>query len=207
MDPKSIIDKVKSHKPTILGSEVFTNFAVLIPLILKEGDVHILFEVRSETLRRQPGEICFPGGKIDKQDQTPQDAAIRETEEELGIKKESISDVYSLDYMVNPFSMIVYPFVGFIDGSEMKNIDPNPSEVGELFTVPLSFFLENDPEVYQVNMAIQPEKDFPFHLIPGGKKYDWQVNHMDEYFYYYKNKTIWGLTAKIISHFIDVMKK
>ncbi|WP_226037572.1 NUDIX hydrolase [Aquibacillus saliphilus] len=204
MDSKSILNKVKSHIPTILGSESFSKFSVLIPLVKVDNEITILFEVRSQSLRRQPGEICFPGGKIDKQDETEKAAAIRETTEELGIKNDDISDVHPLDYMVSPFGMIVYPHVGFLSSAE--ELTPNPAEVGEVFTVPLSYFLETKPQIYQVNLDVQPEDNFPFDQIVGGENYNWRTFKMDEYFYTYNNKVIWGLTARIISHFVEIIK-
>ncbi|ASN03865.1 NUDIX hydrolase [Virgibacillus necropolis] len=203
MDSKIIRDKVKEHFSSMLGSEKFAKFAVLLPLIQKDNDTHILFEVRSHKLRRQPGEICFPGGRVDNRDKTVQSAAIRETEEELGISKQQISDVFPLDYLVSPFGMIVYPHVGFIDGSE--SIKPNPAEVEEVFAVPLSFFLKTRPKIYSVDVKIEPEDDFPFDLIVGGHDYNWRTDKIDEYFFVYEDKVIWGLTAKILAHFTDVI--
>lgn len=203
MDSKTIREKVKEHSSSILGSEKFSKFAVLLPLIQKENGIHILFEVRSHKLRRQPGEICFPGGRMDSRDKTDQIAAIRETEEELGISKEQISDVFPIDYLVSPFGMIVYPHVGFIGESE--SIEPNPAEVEGVFTVPLSFFLKTRPKVHFVDVKMVPEDDFPFDLIVGGQDYNWRTGKIDEYFYIYEDKVIWGLTAKILTHFIDVI--
>jgi coenzyme A diphosphatase NUDT7 len=204
VDPKKILNKVKSHTPSILGNEDFSKFAILLPLIQVDNEVHILFEVRSHNLRRQPGEICFPGGRIDRQDKTEMDAALRETKEELGISHEDISNVFPLDYLVSPFGMIVYTFVGFINSPE--SIKPNPSEVGDIFSVPLSFFLEAKPQIYQVNFNVKPEENFPFDLIVGGQNYNWRTRQTDEYFYIYKDKVIWGLTAKILSHFVEMVR-
>ncbi|WP_186576526.1 NUDIX hydrolase [Aquibacillus kalidii] len=206
MNLSDIVRKVKDHKPTILGSDSFAEFAVLIPLVEQDGDKHILFEVRSEKLRRQPGDICFPGGKRDPSDKTEKDTAIRETVEELGLDKQSITDVYALDYMVSPFGMMVYPFVGII--TNPQQIKPNVTEVGDVFTVPLTYFLNNNPAIYQVNVDIQPEKDFPYDLIVGGENYNWRTRKMDEYFYVINDeRVIWGLTARIIAHFIDVIRE
>ncbi|MBM7570748.1 NUDIX hydrolase [Aquibacillus albus] len=205
MDPKTILHKLENHRPTILGGQNFATFAVLIPLVKKEDHIYVLFEVRSEKLRRQPGEICFPGGKIDKQDNNPQSAAIRETTEELGIRKQDIMDVYPIDYLVSPFEMIVYPHVGFI--SHPERIEPNPPEVGEVFMVPLTFFLETKPQIHQVHLNVQPDESFPFDLIVGGHNYQWRSLKMDEYFFIYGEKVIWGLTAKIISHFTELLQK
>ncbi|QKY70754.1 CoA pyrophosphatase [Lentibacillus sp. CBA3610] len=204
MDLERITDKVKRHMPTVLGHEQFMKSAVLLPLVQKEDELHLLFEVRSETMRRQPGEICFPGGRVDAQDKDVQAAAIRETTEELGISEGLISDVYPLDFMVTPFGMIVYPHVGLIRMDEQ--FDPNPSEVDEIFTVPLSFFLETDPDIHHVNIQVQPDESFPLELIPGGENYNWRTSQIHEYFYIYQEKVIWGLTAKVLSHFVDMLR-
>lgn len=203
MDSEKIKNKVKNHTPSILGNKSFSKFAILLPLIEKNKEIHILFEIRSHKLRRQPGEICFPGGRIDNQDQSEKNAALRETTEEIGIGIEDISDVFPLDYLVTPFGMIVYPYVGFIKTYE--KMKPNPSEVDEIFTVPLSFFLKNKPEVHQVNFEVKPEENFPFHLINGGQDYNWRTRKLDEYFYIYEDKIIWGLTAKILFSFVDMV--
>ncbi|ANU14547.1 putative nudix hydrolase [Planococcus halocryophilus Or1] len=204
MDPKSRLEKMKNRTPEVLGNKDFSKSAILLPLIEQDGETHVLFEVRSYDLRNQPGEICFPGGKIDDQDQTEQDTAIRETIEELGIEKADISNVYPLDYIVSPFGMIIYSFAGVIDPKVPFN--PNPSEVDSIFTVPLSFFLEKEPKMYHIHFDIQPEKNFPYDLIAGGENYNWHARKIDEYFYIYEDKVIWGLTAKILAHFIEIIR-
>ncbi|MGO1058262.1 NUDIX hydrolase [Planococcus sp. FY231025] len=204
MDAKKITEKIKTHKPQVLGSRNFSKYSILLPLVQKDGEVHVLFETRSEELRRQPGEVCFPGGRIDPGDTSAKFAALRETNEELGISEDEISEVFPLDYIVSPFGMIVYAFAGFIDPS--ATFEPNPAEVGSLFSVPLSFFLENEPRIYQIQFDVQPEDDFPYELIEGGRDYSWRAREMEEYFYLYEDKVIWGLTARILAHFIDVIR-
>jgi hypothetical protein len=177
MDLERIMNKIKRHTPTVLGHEHFTKSAVLLPLVQKDDELHVLFEVRSENMRRQPGEICFPGGRIEAQDK---------------------------DYLVTAFGMIVYSHAGLIITDEQ--FDPNPFEVEEIFTVPLSFFLKTKPEIYHVNLNVQPEEKFPFERIPGGENYDWRTSQIDEYFYHYNDKVIWGLTARILSHFVEMIR-
>jgi peroxisomal coenzyme A diphosphatase NUDT7 len=204
MELESILGKVKNHTPSILGSEKFSKYAVMVPLIQKEDGIHVLFEVRSLELRRQPGEICFPGGRIDAEDKDEKSAAIRETAEELGIDEKNITDVFPLDFMISPFGMMIYPYVGLIDSPE--NIHPNPTEVGEIFTVPLTYFINKEPKIYHVNFKVEPEENFPFNLVIGGENYNWRTRAIDEYFYIYEEKVIWGLTATILSHFIDLLR-
>lgn len=204
MEPEKILKKVQGRVPEVLGNRDFSKYAILLPLIEKEDGVHILFEVRSFEMRRQPGEICFPGGRIDRGDEDEQETALRETMEELGIRKEAISNVFPLDYIVSPFGMIVYSFAGFIDPD--TDFKPNPPEVDSVFTVPLKFFLENEPRVYRIDFDIQPEESFPYDLIAGGENYSWRARQVDEFFYLYEDRVIWGLTAKILMHFMELIR-
>ncbi|WP_449539343.1 NUDIX hydrolase [Ferdinandcohnia sp. Marseille-Q9671] len=203
MEIDKIVKVVKERTPSLLGHGNFTRFSILLPLLKKEDGIHILFEVRSKQLRRQPGEICFPGGKMDPTDKDEQHTAIRETMEELGIKENNITNVSPLDYFVSPFGTIIYPFIGVINNPD--EIHPNGAEVGEVFTVPLSFFQSNPPQVHKIKFHVEPDKNFPYGDIIGGENYKWQVRGMDEVFYYYENRVIWGLTAGILKHFIDVL--
>ncbi|SFK08664.1 NUDIX domain-containing protein [Halobacillus dabanensis] len=206
MNAKTILDKVKKHEPSVLGHEQFRKFAVLLPLIEKNGELHVVFEVRSHQLRRQPGEICFPGGKIDPEDPSAKQAAIRETEEELGVESGNFTEVHPLDYLISPFGMIVYSFAGYLNVTEEELIR-NPDEVREVFTVPLSFFMENGPRIHHVHFEARPESNFPFDLIPGGEDYNWRTRQLEEYFYIYGDKVIWGMTARILAHFVDLIKQ
>lgn len=206
MDVKRFLKGLGDRKPAIMGSEHFSKFAVFLPLLKMNNEYHLLFEVRSMQLRHQPGEICFPGGKMEPDDRTAKETAMRETSEELGIPITSLSEVYPLDYVIPGFGKrIIYPYVGLIEqGTEIR---PNPQEVETVFTVPLSYLQSVEPECYKINFKIAPEKNFPLHLIPGGKNYNWQIKQMDEYFYYYKDYVIWGLTASILKHFLDLTAK
>jgi len=204
MNINQISKTLLGRTPSILGHEQFIKFAVLLPLVEVDDEVHILFEVRSLKMRRQPGEVCFLGGKIEK-GEDPQKAAVRETSEELGIPETEIIDVFPLDYMVSAFGTIIYPFVGRI--SNLNSIIPNEAEVGEVFTVPLAFFKKNQPDSYKINFQVEPEDGFPFDLIIGGENYNWQTRTMDEYFYRAKGKVIWGLTARVLTHFIELMEQ
>lgn len=201
---EEIKNRIHGREPGIMGSDRLTRYAVLLPIIEKNEELHILFEVRSFELRRQPGEICFPGGKVDPKDIDERHTAIRETCEELGISEKDIADVTPLDYMVNPFGTIIYPFVGYLHDS--SQIIPNPDEVAEVFTVPLTYLQNTGPDIYQIDYKLEPEGKFPFHHIIGGEKYKWQARSMEEHFYYYEDKVIWGLTARILTHFLQLIE-
>ena len=201
MDIHEIKNKLTVHTPSILGNESFGKFAVILPLIKKEDGIHVLFEERAYTLKRQPGDICFPGGRVEAGDKDETDTAIRETMEELGLKREDIGELHPLDYVITPFGTIIYPFVGFLHHTD--EVDINKSEVESVFTVPLSFFINQEPDMYYINYNVEPEEGFPLDLIVGGKDYQWGPRKIHEYFYRYEQRVIWGMTAKILTHFID----
>lgn len=198
----SRIQKVRNHQPHVLGHKQFQSYSVLLPLIKINDNIHIIFEKRAEHLRRQPGEICFPGGRIEKGQEDSQTAALREAAEELRINKDDINLVGPLDFFVSSSDSIIYPFVGWIE-KEFAEISPNPDEVSEIFTVPVSFLLNTEPKIYQIHYKIEPEDSFPYHLIPDGKDYNWRPRSMKEYFYCYEDKVIWGMTARMLNEFLE----
>src|SRR5699024_12677995 len=103
---------------------------------------------RSMKLRSQPGDICFPGGRLDSGDASLKACAIRETEEEIGIHKNQINHIISLDYIVSE-TRIIHPFAEELDS--LDDIDINQSEVSKVFTVPIHFFLEYATHVHNIN--------------------------------------------------------
>ncbi|WP_424565532.1 NUDIX hydrolase [Tepidibacillus fermentans] len=202
---EEVKNKLKNRDIRIMGIESMSKYAVLIPLIEEEkGSLSILFEIRSRQLRRQPGEISFPGGRIESTDLQYQDAAIRETSEELGIEKERIQIINQLDTYIPSPRTVIYPFVGSIRRPFHPNL--NPDEVESIFTVPLHFFLQTEPEIYYIELKIEPEEKFPFHHIPEGKNYPWRKGKIPKLFYYYEDKVIWGMTAQILHHFIQIIR-
>ncbi len=94
---KDIKDKFSGFTPYINGYQNMKRASVLIPIIKRNNSYEILFEVRSKTLRSQPNEIAFPGGKIEK-GEDPQTACIRETCEEIGITQDDIDLMAKLVY-------------------------------------------------------------------------------------------------------------
>ena len=195
--------QLKQHQSLFIGENTAFRSAILIPLVQVDGEWHILFEVRSFTLRKQPGDISFPGGKIDSTDSTPLDAALRETYEELGIDVESINIVGQLSpYIASP-SFVVYPFVATLD---LHQIHFSKDEVEEVFTVPVKWLLNYEPYMHLVSVQPVPSTDFPFEKIANGTQYQWGTRSLEEWFFAYGKSKIWGLTAKILKHFIEIIK-
>lgn len=181
----------------------FNTSAVMILLLEEDNELYILFEKRALTLRKQPGDISLPGGAIEEGER-PKDAAIRETEEELNVMGEDIEFLGSMDYFISPYSTIIFPFVGKI---KAQTITPNKDEVDHVFKVPLKFFLENEPIMHEVELKPYFKEDYPYHLIYGGKNYNFSTRKYDQYFYIYNDYVIWGFTAQVIKSFIDIIKE
>ncbi|MEL7649006.1 MAG: CoA pyrophosphatase [Sedimentibacter sp.] len=202
MNIEDIRRMAKSIEPKPIDEDF--RFSVLVPLIEKERELNLIYEVRSKTIR-QPGEISFPGGKIEEFE-SPADAAMRETWEELGVHRDNIEIISELDYATSKSGSFVYSFLGYINNTEPSKIKYNRDEVEDLFCVPLSFFLENEPEKYFMNYYPQADKDFPYHMVNDGINYNWGNIRYPVYFYKYDDKIIWGLTAKITYSLIKKMK-
>lgn len=175
--------------------------AVLLPLVYENGVPSILFEVRAAALRRQPGEICFPGGKKECSDATLAATAVRETCEELGLQSSDITLLGELDALVTHAGPIIHPFVGVLPSGITYNY--NPAEVECLFTVPLKWLLACEPRVGYVQLADKPREDFPFDLVPLRQR-NWRYHkEYKVYFYPYGDKVIWGLTARMLHAFLE----
>lgn len=198
-----IKNRIAIHHSVPEGHHKMTS--VLLPLIEIDDELHIIFEKRSHTLSTQPGEICLPGGK-NEDGELPILSALRETSEELLLDESQIDIFGGIDPVVTPFSLIVYPFVGLIDVERFEDIHYNHDEVDHLFTVPLSFFLAHPPRLYTVEQEMIFPEDFPFESIPMGRDYPWKTARYDIAFYEYSGYTIWGITARIINNFVDIIK-
>lgn len=196
--------KLAANQPLFIGEDEAFRSAVLIPLVQKDGAWHVLFEVRAFNMRKQPGDISFPGGKIDPTDATERDAALRETYEELGVDPATVKIIGELSpYVVSP-TFVIYPFVGVVAYDEIKTI--NKDEVEEVFTVPLEWLLTHSPYMHLISVEPSPGDDFPFEKIMNGQKYNWRGREMEEWFFEYEQYTIWGLTARILKYFIERVK-
>lgn len=203
------LDKLKhqlqQNQSLFIGEETAFRSAVLIPLVQVDDKWHILFEVRSLTMRKQPGDISFPGGRIDATDASPLAAALRETHEELGIDPTTVQVVGPLSPYVASSSFVTYPFVAIIDTNQIIP-EYNKEEVEKVLTVPIDWLVNYEPYMHLVSVEPMPSIDFPYDKIVNGAQYKWRTRSMEEWFFDYEQYTIWGLTARILKHFIELMK-
>ena len=175
--------------------------AVLLPLVNTPDGISVLFEVRAAKLGWQPGDVCFPGGRAECNDDSFAATALRETCEELGLNADDVQLTGGLNYLVTHMGPIIHPYVGCI--KDINKIKFNKDEVDEIFTVPLAFLIANPPRVAHMELANKAGDDFPFDLLPRQPR-EWRKRKgYSVYFYEYGGHVIWGLTARILHGFLN----
>jgi 8-oxo-dGTP pyrophosphatase MutT (NUDIX family) len=153
--------------------------AVLVAIVLREKNMGILLTQRSSQLKHHAGQIAFPGGKIEQSDKSPEDAAVRETAEEIGIEKKYILPVGRLGDYITVTGFRVTPIVATL--SPLFSLSPSFDEVQHIFELPLALCL--DQRQYQQRVICHPKGTLRVtHLLP------------------YKEQVIWGATATILYH-------
>lgn len=188
------------HEPDAITKQ--RKYAVLLPLVRVNEGVHVLYEVRSQ-LVSQPGETSFPGGAVEA-GETFMEAALRETEEELGIDRNQIKILGEMDYIVK-YNHIIKCFVGWLPDIDVDQLKPNV-EVEAVFTILLDYFLTNEPKYYETRMKMEKDNSFPFELISGGQKYKWRSITQQIPFYHLTDHYLWGYTAHLTHRFTQLIK-
>ena len=159
--------------------------AVLIPIYHKEGQYYILFIKRTETVKYHKGQISFPGGAYEKDDQTLLNTALRETAEEVGLMVDKVEVLGELDDFVTFTSnYIVSPFAAF--ASPPYHFQADHKEVERIVEVPIPALLEEG--------SLHEESE-----VIDGKP-------IAAFFYHYQDVVIWGVTAQILNQFLEILE-
>lgn len=203
---KITIDKIekiiRGRTPSPIGYYNF--YSVLVPLVEKNKQLHILYEVRSELLLHQPGEVCFPGGAMEE-GETAEECAVRETSEELGINADSIKIIGQLDTLYTYSNFTMYSFLGLISYDKLLTCTPNKDEVKEYFLVPLKYLTEKLPYIYKMDVIPDIKNDFPYEIVNFDEGYNWRKGRGEVPIYTYEDKVIWGLTARITKSMVEII--
>ena len=187
------------HEPGLLDARAC--YAVLCPLVETEEGLSLLYEVRAAALRRQPGEVCFPGGKVEE-DESVTDCALRETEEELSIPAAEVSLLGTPDFICNQMGFLLRPVLGLVSPAGFAALRPSPAEVAEAFTAPLSFFAETAPEPWRYELVPQVPEDFPYESVGIPRDYAWNHGWVDVPVWYWQGHAVWGMTARLVRDLI-----
>ena len=169
-------------------------YAVLIPLVKTENGDALLLEVRSRNVT-QPGEVCFPGGRMEP-GETAEETAVRESCEELGISPGDIEITSVLVPRVMGDGRKVYPVEARLDAGVTKRLRLSEDEVSEVFLLPLSWLDENPPLHYC--LAETPDEKLPEKLREYLSHYGSYRETGETDYIEHDNHGIWGLTARLI---------
>ena len=201
------LDKLEQHLeeriPGLLDAT--GRFAVLVPLVRREDGLHLLYEVRAKGIA-QPGEVCFPGGKMEP-GEDPETCALRETWEELGIPASKIRVLGHLDFLAHRSGLIMYPVLGVLEGETADRLRFSPSEVAETFQVPLEYLRKVQPLEYTYALETRPPEDFPYEELGITPDYNWRSGRERGVSYPWEGHAIWGLTGKITRHLLELLKE
>ncbi|MBT7944022.1 MAG: CoA pyrophosphatase [Alphaproteobacteria bacterium] len=170
--------------PGTRPSNPLTPAAVLVPLVAHVDTTTVLLTRRTEHMSKHPGQVSFPGGHIEPDDGSPEETALRETEEETGLHRKHVELVGKLDDYETGTGFRITPIVGIV--TPPFDLVPDPHEVAEVFEVPLAFLL--DPSNHQRHSRVHNGKDRQFFAMP------------------YNDHFIWGATAGMLVNLYEALK-
>jgi 8-oxo-dGTP pyrophosphatase MutT (NUDIX family) len=179
---RDALERGRRRRPVLLEGDVLegadgdlTPAAVLVAVVDHSSPTVILTE-RPKTMRRHPGQISFPGGRIDPGDDGPVAAALREAEEEIALPRHAVDVIGAADLYRTVTGFEVTPIVGVVPPG--LSLEPQPGEVAAMFEAPLHFLL--DPRQQRIQTATWLGRERSYYEI------EWQ------------GRRIWGATAAMI---------
>lgn len=146
-----------------------TPAAVLVPLVNRTDGLTVLLTQRSDSLPDHPGQISFPGGRVEPDDASVEAAALRETHEEIGLPPDRVSVLGRLAQYQTVTGFTVTPVVGWIEPP--FPIATDPVEVADVFEVPLAFLLDRANQQRHFRMLGEVRRDY--FAIPYAERYIW----------------------------------
>ncbi len=175
----------KDYNCSIVVPKKHKKAAVLCLFDNKNDNLNVILTLRSKKLKNHPGQISFPGGKLNK-DETNHDCAIRETYEEIGIKKKNIYTLGELNLYLSGSNFLIKPIVGITEGE--YGLFLNKKEVDKVFYFPINFLFErkNLTKSFFKSKSINKTKFY--------------------YDIYWQDMRIWGTTALILVHLSRLVK-
>jgi 8-oxo-dGTP pyrophosphatase MutT (NUDIX family) len=158
--------------------------AVLVPLTERSGQMDVVLTKRAEDLRKHSGEISFPGGRADDDDDDLIQTALRESHEEIALRPDDVHVFGALMQMPTVTGYDVTVFVGEFE--QPYDLDPNPFEIDELIEAPLDAF--TDESIHRL------------------EKREWNGMEVPIHFYDYQGYNVWGATAFMLNTLLEYLK-
>jgi len=162
--------------PRMAGLRVLRDAAVLIPVVDHGAEASVILTKRAETLASHTGQVAFPGGRIDATDASPEDAALREAQEEIGLDRGHVEVIARMPDYKSGSGYRIAPVLGIVKPGFTLTL--NPDEVDAVFEVPLRFLM--DPANHATESREFNKQLWTYYDMPYGER------------------RIWGVTAGII---------
>jgi 8-oxo-dGTP pyrophosphatase MutT (NUDIX family) len=176
-------ERLAARQRRVVAEGPLVKAAVLVPIV-DRGEPFLVFAKRTEHVGTHRGQISFPGGRLDPTDAGFLEAALRESEEEIGLPRTAVEPLGALDDTETVATQfVITPFVGFV--REPVAWQPDGREIEKVIEVPLAALRA------RANLRVE-------HRERGG------VVH-EVLFWDYRGETIWGATARILKHYLDVL--
>jgi 8-oxo-dGTP pyrophosphatase MutT (NUDIX family) len=181
-----ILALTAANAPRRIDLDGYRRAAVLVPLLCAGGAWQLLLTRRTEDLEHHRGQVSFPGGAMDA-GESPEQAALRESWEEISLEPERITVAGRLDERWTPTGFVITPVIGLLDpvGGSADGLAANPAEVSRIFTAPLAHFADERNAERRTLM------------VDGRAR--------DVIFYSYDGETVWGATAFIIRDLLALL--
>ncbi len=184
--PDFLRQRLAERSPAIKPEWDVRPAAVLVPLYLDGGEWHVLFTQRTELVETHKGQVSFPGGRVDPGDTSRVDTALREAEEEIGLRRKDVSVLGQLDELLTVTQYHITPIVGLFPWPYQFVL--STAELSEVFGAPLAWLADPD------NLEVQMREP----IVPGRK--------IPVYYLHYQGYTIWGATARMLLNLIEVAR-
>jgi 8-oxo-dGTP pyrophosphatase MutT (NUDIX family) len=184
--PDFLRQQLAERKPVVKPEWEARPAAVLVPLYLNDGEWHVLFTQRTELVETHKGQVSFPGGGVEHGDSSRVDTALREAEEEIGLRRQDVTVLGQLDELLTVTQYHITPIVGLFPWPYPFVL--SAAELSEVFGAPLAWLA--DPAHLEVQMR-EP-------IVPGRK--------IPVYYFHYQGFTIWGATARMLLNLIEVVR-
>lgn len=170
-----IRERLDSYKPQDIHCARSMWAGVVIPIFVRDDDLHIILTKRAQTVRYHKGEMSFPGGMYEEKDRDRMVTAIRECCEEIGVKKKDMDILGRIDDMYTMTGFCVRPYVGAIPFP--YDFRTNPNEVAYIISLPFRFLRDVQPCLEEAEHGGHVEK------VPS---------------FYYEGDRIWGATCRML---------
>jgi len=151
------------------SGEALIKAAVLLPVVVSTGGLSVLFTRRTARLTHHPGQICFPGGRVEPDDVSPSSAVLREVKEEIGLSSERVEIIGYLPQHCTRTGFSITPVVALV--TPPLDLSPNPYEVAEVFEAPLNFLL-NPANHQRISVDLNGRKN-EFYAVSYGPYFIW----------------------------------